>query len=35
VLLFAGPLFLVLCIAAGLFDLWVDFRRQRHHPLVS
>jgi len=35
VLLFAGPLFLVLCTAAGLFDLWVDFRRQRHHPLVS
>jgi Predicted membrane protein (DUF2232) len=35
VLLFVGPLFLVLCIAAGLFDLWVDFRRQRHHPLVS
>jgi hypothetical protein len=35
VLLFAGPLFVVLCIAAGLFDLWVDFRRQRHHPLVS
>jgi hypothetical protein len=35
VLLVAGPLFVVLFTAAGLFDLWVDFRRQRHHPLVS
>jgi len=29
-----GPLGVVLCIAAGLFDLWVDFRRLRRHPLV-
>lgn len=35
ILLFVGPLFLVLCTAAGLFDLWVDFRRQRHQTLVS
>ena len=33
-LLVAGPLCVVLCIAAGLFDLWVDFRRLRHRPLV-
>jgi hypothetical protein len=32
--LVTGPLGVVLCIAAGLFDLWVDFRRLRHHPLV-
>jgi hypothetical protein len=31
----AGPLCVVLCITAGLFDLWVDFRRLRHQPLVS
>jgi Predicted membrane protein (DUF2232) len=30
----AGPLSVVLCIAAGLFDLWVDFRRLRRQPLV-
>jgi hypothetical protein len=29
-----GPLGVVLCIAAGLFDLWADFRRLRRHPLV-
>lgn len=32
VFLFAGPLCLVVCTAAGLFDLWVDFRRQRYEP---
>jgi uncharacterized protein YybS (DUF2232 family) len=35
VLLVAGSLFIVLCIIAGLFDLWVDFRRQRGRPLTS
>ncbi len=34
-LVFVGPLVLVLCTAAGLFDLWADFRRQRHQTLVS
>jgi uncharacterized protein YybS (DUF2232 family) len=34
VFLIAGPLCLVLCTAAGLFDLWVDFRRQRHRPML-
>jgi hypothetical protein len=33
--LFAGPLCLLTCIAAGLFDMWLDFRRQRQQPLVS
>jgi hypothetical protein len=33
--LVAGPLCLLTCIAAGLFDLWLDFRRQRQQPLVS
>lgn len=32
--LFAGPLFLLSCIAAGLFDIWLDFRRQRQEPLA-
>lgn len=32
--LFAGPLLLLTCIAAGLFDIWLDFRRQRQEPLV-
>ncbi len=32
---FAGPLCLVTCIAAGLFDMWLDFRRQRQQPLAS
>jgi hypothetical protein len=32
--LVTGPLGMVLCIAAGLFDLWVDFRRLRRQPLV-
>jgi hypothetical protein len=32
--LFVGPLCLLLCIAAGLFDIWLDFRRQRQQPLV-
>ena len=34
-LLFAGPPCIVLCIVAGLFDQWVDFRRQRHKPVES
>jgi hypothetical protein len=34
VLLIAGPLCVVLCITAGLFDLWADFRRLRQRPLV-
>jgi uncharacterized protein YybS (DUF2232 family) len=34
VFLVAGPLCVIVCTAAGLFDLWVDFRRQRHHPLL-
>jgi hypothetical protein len=34
-LVMAGPLCVVLCIAAGLFDLWVDFRRLRRQPLAS
>jgi hypothetical protein len=34
-LLFAGPPCIVLCITAGLFDQWVDFRRQRHKPVAS
>jgi hypothetical protein len=32
--LVTGPLGVMLCIAAGLFDLWADFRRLRHRPLV-
>jgi hypothetical protein len=34
VFLIAGPLCVVGCTAAGLFDLWVDFRRQRRHSLL-
>jgi hypothetical protein len=34
IFLIAGPLCVIVCAAAGLFDLWVDFRRQRHHPLL-
>jgi len=34
VFLIAGPLCVIVCAAAGLFDLWADFRRQRHHPLL-
>ncbi len=34
-LIFAGPLCLMTCIAAGLFDMWLDFRRQRQQPLAS
>jgi len=34
IFLIAGPLCVIVCTAAGLFDLWVDFRRQRHHPLL-
>ncbi len=34
-LLFAGPPCIVLCIVAGLFDQWVDFRRQRHKSTES
>ena len=33
-LLFVGPLCVVLCTVAGLFDLWVDFRRQRRHSFL-
>jgi hypothetical protein len=32
--LFVGPLCLLTCIAVGLFDIWLDFRRQRQQPLV-
>jgi hypothetical protein len=35
VLLLAGPLCVVLCMTAGLFDLWLDFRRLRRRPLAS
>lgn len=35
IFLLAGPLCIGLCIVAGLFDLWVDFRRQRDRSLVS
>ncbi len=31
--LFAGPLCIVMWMAAGLFDIWLDFRRQRQEPL--
>jgi hypothetical protein len=34
IFLIAGPLCVIVCTAAGLFDLWVDFRRQRHHSLL-
>jgi len=34
VCLIAGPLCLIVCTAAGFFDLWVDFRRQRRHSLL-
>jgi hypothetical protein len=34
VFLIAGPLCVIVCTAVGLFDLWADFRRQRHHPLL-
>jgi hypothetical protein len=33
--LFAGPLCLLTCMAAGLFDIWLDFRRQRQQPHVG
>ena len=32
IFLFASPLCLTLCTAAGLFDQWVDFRRLRPRP---
>lgn len=32
--LLVGPLCLLTCIAVGLFDIWLDFRRQRQQPLV-
>ncbi|MGQ4809694.1 hypothetical protein NKDENANG_03118 [Candidatus Entotheonellaceae bacterium PAL068K] len=35
IFLVAGPLCIMLCIAAGLFDLWIDFRRQRGQPVAS
>ena len=34
VCLIAGLLCVAVCTAAGLFDLWVDFRRQRRHSLL-
>ena len=34
VFLITGPLCVIVCTAAGLFDLWADFRRQRHHSLL-
>lgn len=34
VFLIAGLLCVAVCTAAGLFDLWVDFRRQRSHSLL-
>ena len=34
VFVIAGLLCVAVCTAAGLFDLWVDFRRQRHHSLL-
>jgi len=34
IFLIAGPICVIVCTAAGLFDLWVDFRRQRHHPML-
>jgi uncharacterized protein YybS (DUF2232 family) len=34
VCLMAGLLCVAVCTAAGLFDLWVDFRRQRRHSLL-
>jgi uncharacterized protein YybS (DUF2232 family) len=33
--LLLGPLCVMLCIAAGLFDLWIDFRKLRQQPLSS
>ena len=33
--LFAAPLCLLICMAVGLFDIWLDFRRQRQQPLVG
>lgn len=37
VLLFlvAGPYCILVCTIVGLFDLWVDFRRQRPHSFLS
>jgi hypothetical protein len=35
VFVFAGPFCLLVCTIMGLFDLWVDFRRQRRRPLIS
>ncbi len=32
--LVAGPFCVIICTAAGLFDLWVDFRRQRRHSML-
>ena len=34
VFLITGLLCVAVCTAAGLFDLWVDFRRQRRHSLL-
>lgn len=33
--LLLGPLCVILCIAAGLFDLWIDFRHLRQRPASS
>jgi hypothetical protein len=35
VFVLAGPFCLLVCTIMGLFDLWVDFRRQRRRPLIS
>jgi hypothetical protein len=35
VFMLAGPFCLLVCTIMGLFDLWVDFRRQRRRPLIS
>lgn len=34
IFLITGPLCVIACTAAGLFDLWIDFRRQRRHPTL-
>ena len=33
--LLIGPLCVMLCIAVGLFDLWIDFRHLRRQPQAS
>ena len=34
IFLVAGPFCVIICTAAGLFDLWVDFRRQRRGSML-